>query len=219
MAGSIEEALGLNYKFKIDNDLRTISVPKGAVFGVFNDRNVQVIDFEMPRYYHSIDLSTFQIRVNYIGGGQGDIYLVTDAVATSNKITFSWTVNIGAYLQNGGTVTFSVCLRKVNDQSEVTQEFNTTIQTVSVLPGLEVEIDPADEETVKDYLVQISNIASEVNIKYEEIEDIYDSIEGLTVVDEIIEDSPYAVSSGAVYDALGDIETILNTIVTPSSGG
>lgn len=229
MADSLEEALETSdisehgpetrITFTIDNDLRTITVPPGTVFGVYFDRKVQVINFEMPRYYHDLDLSTFGIKINYIADGEGCIYIVTDKTVEDDLITFTWVVDIQAFMRNGDTVTFSVCLREVDEESNILREFNTTVNTVSVLPGLEIDIEPEDVPTVKDYLVQISNLASDINNKYEEIEDIYDSIEGLTVVDEIIEDSPNAVSSGAVYDALGDIETILATIVAPLNEG
>lgn len=230
MADTLEEALGSlessndhgsdsRILFSIDNDLRTITVPPGTVFGVYFDRNVQTINFEMPRYYHDLDLGDFGIKINYVANDEGHIYIVTDKTVGESKITFTWTVDFPAYAKNGDSVIFSVCLRKTDSGGNVTKEFNTTVHTVNVLPGLEIEIDEADEQTVKDYLVQISNLASDINIKYEEIEDIYDSIKDLTVIDEIIEDSPNAVSSGAVYDALGDIETILATIVTPSNEG
>lgn len=164
MAGTLEEALGIHYKFVIDADLRTIRIPSDMVFGVYFDRNVQTIDFEMPRYYHGdLDLSEFGILINYIAGQDSDIYVVTDQLYDDDKITFSWTVGIQAFLQNGGKVTFAVCLRKVNSQDEIVKEFNTTIHTITVLPGLEVEVDPADIPAVKDYLSQISLLAARVN--------------------------------------------------------
>jgi hypothetical protein len=33
----------------IDNDLRTIKVPNNFVFGVYNDKDVLSVPFEMPR--------------------------------------------------------------------------------------------------------------------------------------------------------------------------
>lgn len=171
MADTLEEALllasanepdavGERYKFIINNELRTITVPSDMVFGVYFDRNVQTIDFEMPRYYHDLDLSDFQIRINYVTGDFADIYLVLDKAVTSTKIAFTWTVDIGAYVQNGGTVTFNVCLRKL-DNDVLVKEFNTTVHTVRVLEGLEVE--PADPEVVHDYLTQIQQIYEEID--------------------------------------------------------
>lgn len=180
MADTLEEALLLassnedtpireRYKFEISNDLRTISIPSDLVFGVYFDRNVQTIDFEMPRYYHDLDLAPFGIKINYVSNNEGHIYIVDDKVVGEDTITFTWTVDFPAYSANGGTVTFSVCLRQTNNSNEVIKELNTTIHTVKILPGLEVEIDESDEDTVKDYLVQISNIASDVNSKRNEV--------------------------------------------------
>lgn len=205
MAGSLEEALALasgsnsqtpRYRFIIDNDLRTISLPSDLVFGVYFDRNVQTIDFEMPRYYHDLDLSTFGIRVNYIARDENrevvnrDIYPVRVSTHDDTKIYFEWTVNIGAYLENGGTVTFAVCLRELNSNDVVVKEFNTTIHTVSVLPGLEVEIDESDLPVIKDYLAQISAYAIEVyndriavtNMKSEMEDEIDEATTNLTQI-------------------------------------
>ena len=178
MAGTLEEALlsasstytpSERLKFVVDNDLRTIMKVGDGVFGVFNDNNVQVIDWEIPRYYHDLDLGTFAARINYVNEHDGHIYLVTDYTVGADRITFTWTVGWPAYLDNGGTVTFALCLRHFNGQDLVDKEFNTTVYSVKVLPGLEVEMDPADERVVHDYLTQIAQIASTVNTQKNEV--------------------------------------------------
>ena len=178
MAGTLEEALlsvsstytpSERLKFVVDNDLRTISKVGKGVFGVFNDKDVQVIDWEIPRYYHDLDLGDFGARINYINSSYGNIYLVTDYTVGTDRITFSWTVGERAFYDNGGEVTFALCLRKLDSQSNVVKEFNTTIYKVKVLPGLEIEMNPADEYVVRDYLTQIAQIASTVNTQKNEV--------------------------------------------------
>ena len=178
MAGSLEEALlsvsntytpSERIKFVVDNDLRTITKVGTGVFGVYNDRNVQVIDWEMPRYYHDLDRGDFGARINYVTGAYPDIYLVQDYTVGTDKITFTWTVGHSAFLYNSGEVTFSLCLRKLDSNSIVLKEFNTTIYTVKILKGLEVDMDPADEDVVHDYLTQIAQIASTVNTQKNEV--------------------------------------------------
>lgn len=171
MADSLSEALNSTeevtytpserFKFIVDNDLRTISSPTiGQAFGVYHDRNVQVVDWEMPRYYHDVDLAEYTARIHYLANNTGHIYLVTDMSFTDDTITFTWTVDLPAYLENGGTVTFALCMRKVDTGGYVTNEFNTTVYSVSTLKGLQVEIDPGDEPLIRDYLAQIQAMAN-----------------------------------------------------------
>ena len=200
MADTLEGALGINYKFIISNDLRTITIPEGVVIGVYNDRNVQVIDFEMPRYYHQIDLSTFAIKVNYIADDEAHTYIVVDKTFDDDIIRFTWVVDTFAFTQNGGTVTFAVCLREINDQSVVTREFNTTVHRLKVLPGLEVSIDEADEDTVRDYIAQIQNIVNNMESTAEQMaQDIADEViasipEDYSALTEEVSDLNQAVS-------------------------
>ena len=78
-----------NQTFLIDKNLRTVTIPDGFVLGVFNDKNVQIVPFAMPRYYNGIDMSTFAIQVNYVNSaGDGDIYLVFDQDVQEDLILF-----------------------------------------------------------------------------------------------------------------------------------
>ena len=146
---ALQELSGSTYsqenKLIINNDLRTITVPRNFVFGVYNDKDVLSVDFEMPRYYDDIDLSEFNIQINYINAAEvGDYYEVVNPVVGEDKIEFEWVLGRGVFALEG-TVRFIVCLRKLADTSgNVDKEFNTTIATGTVLAGLEVEepIDP-----------------------------------------------------------------------------
>ena len=121
----------------IDNDLRTIKIPRDVTnLGVEFDDGVLGIQFEMPRKYNGIDLSDFEIRINYLNAkGEGDTDVVTRKTIVGNNIVFTWYVSRFATARKGH-VTFNVCLKKLNG-TIVVKEFNTTPATLPVLEGLE----------------------------------------------------------------------------------
>lgn len=142
----------------IDNDLRTITIPKSIkALGVESDDEVHRLQFRMPRMCGDVDLSAFNIRVNYMNAKrEGDIYVVTDKKILSNSITFSWLVGRNA-LAYKGNVNFIVCLKESNASGDVLREFNTTVATLPVLEGLEV--DPAYlEGELHDVLEQLLSL-------------------------------------------------------------
>ena len=122
----------------IDNDLRTITVPSSIqTVGVESDEDVRRLYFQMPKQYHEVDLSEFDIRINFMNANnQGDVYAVTDKQVTGDNITFSWLVGRNA-LAYRGNIRFVVCLKKVDAEGAVQQEFNTTVAQLTVLEGLE----------------------------------------------------------------------------------
>ena len=122
----------------IDGELRTISIPSGyEILGVESDDDVNRIDFRGPRYYHGLDLSKFDIRVNIENAkGDLDMFPITDVTVEDDVINFSWLV--GRYTaQYQGVVTFSLCFREIDSQGVITREFNTTTATGRILEGLE----------------------------------------------------------------------------------
>lgn len=122
----------------IDNDLRTITIPSGLqTVGVESDEDVRRLNFQMPKQYHEIDLSEFNIRINFMNANNsGDVYAVTDKAVSGDNITFSWLVGRNA-LAYRGSIRFIVCLKRADAEGVVQQEFNTTVATLSVLEGLE----------------------------------------------------------------------------------
>lgn len=122
----------------IDNDLRTITVPSGLqTVGVESDEDVRRLNFQMPKQYGEVDLSEFNIRINFLNANNsGDVYAVTDKAVSGDNITFSWLVGRNA-LAYRGNIRFIVCLKKTDAEGVVQQEFNTTVATLSVLEGLE----------------------------------------------------------------------------------
>lgn len=122
----------------IDNDLRTITIPSGfQTVGVESDEDVRRLNFQMPKQYHEVDLSEFDIRINFMNANNsGDVYAVTDKAVSGDNITFSWLVGRNA-LAYRGSIRFIVCLKKADAEGVVQQEFNTTIAQLTVLEGLE----------------------------------------------------------------------------------
>ena len=122
----------------IDNDLRTITIPSSLqIVGVESDEDVRRLNFQMPKQYGEVDLSEFNIRINFMNANnQGDVYAVTDKAVSGDNITFSWLVGRNA-LAYRGNIRFIVCLKRADAEGVVQQEFNTTIAQLTVLEGLE----------------------------------------------------------------------------------
>ena len=140
----------------ISNDLRTIAIPSSITnIGVESDDDVLWLDFKMPRYVSDTDLSSFSIRINYLNAeGYGDIYTVNNPVVGDQYITFRWLVGPTA-TQYKGETKFNVCLRSLASDGTIEREYNTTIATLPVLEGLEV--DESYLETYTDLLEQWRN--------------------------------------------------------------
>lgn len=122
----------------IDDNLRTMTIPTDIILlGVESDDDVNKIPFKMPKEYCGFDLSTFEIRINYMNAkGEGDIYAVDDMTVVDDDLTFNWLVGRNACKYKGQTK-FIVCLKKFDQNSNVIQEFNTTVYSLPVLEGLE----------------------------------------------------------------------------------
>ena len=122
----------------IDNDMRTITVPEDIrLLGVESDKEVRRLRFRMPATYGEVDLSEFELRINYLNAaGRGDIYIVKDKETKDGTIEFSWLVGEFATMYKG-IVQFIVCAKKING-SVIEKEFNTTRASLPVLEGLEV---------------------------------------------------------------------------------
>ena len=107
-----------NKRYKIDLDTRAVLVPAGEVIGVYHDKDVNRLTFEVPGIYKGIDLTGYQISINYMNEEeQKDVYLVNEcniAMGANDKpesITFDWVVGATACAVPG-TVGFTVCFRK-----------------------------------------------------------------------------------------------------------
>lgn len=147
----------------IDNDLRTITIPSGLqTVGVESDEDVRRLNFQMPKQYGEVDLSEFDIRINFMNANNsGDVYAVTDKAVSGDNITFSWLVGRNA-LAYRGNIRFIVCLKKADAEGVVQQEFNTTVATLSVLEGL---------ETTEAVVAENPDIIEQILAKLDELEE------------------------------------------------
>ena len=145
----------------IDSDLRIIDIPEQfKVLGVENDKDVKVMQFRMPKVYKGTDLSAFNISVNYQNArGTKDRYIVTDKKVSGDQIEFSWTVGKTATVYRGDT-RFIVCMRLTGSDGVIEKEFNTTLATMTVLEGLEVD-NPVIEQEEKDIIAQLLQIVDD----------------------------------------------------------
>lgn len=137
-------------QFVIDNDLRIVSVPdRGVVAGVVGDKNVNRINFQMPRYYNGFDMSKFKTRINYVNAkGKPNYYAVTDLTIKDDLLIFSWLVDadVVAYV---GTVSFSVNMVLTGDDGVTKQAFNTSnVEKLKALEGIQVDKHISYEEQV-----------------------------------------------------------------------
>lgn len=152
-------------QFWIDEHLRVISIPKnGVVAGVEGDKNVNKIKFGMNRYYHGFDMSTFSGRILYSNAkGNKNYYNITDMQASGSAITFSWLVDADA-VQYIGKTAFVVYLFKIQG-SKLRQKFYSTLATLKVLEGMEVDSAvPVEKQTdiIERMKEEISAYAEEV---------------------------------------------------------
>lgn len=155
---AMEEESTENRYAIIDNDLRTITIPDSIPYlGVMSDDSVLKLPFKMPATYCGFDLSEFTVYINYVNASNvGDRYRTNDVTKLDDgHLTFSWIVGRNA-VSKVGNVKFVVCMRKYDDDNTtVIQEFNTTICTMPVLPGLET-----DEQVILPYTDLVNELVT-----------------------------------------------------------
>ena len=158
--------------YKIDLDTRAVQVPAGEVIGVYHDKDVNRLTFEVPGIYKGIDLTGYQISINYMNEEeQKDVYLVEDTLVTMNmnnkpeSIQFSWLVGATACAVPG-TVSFTVCFKKLDSDGNILNEINTKLTKMKVLEGCEAVGDEIEERYMTDLAGQL----------YKEMEDVKKSV-------------------------------------------
>lgn len=142
-------------KCVIDPESREIVIPETyQILGVESDEKVERIEFECPKIVgDNIDLSKLQIRINYQNAnGDKDQYIVEDVETNGDNIEFSWLLSRKVTMYRG-TVNFIMCAVKVSD-SDITNEWNTTLAQAQVLQGLEVDT-PEPTEEQSDVIAQL----------------------------------------------------------------
>ena len=203
-------------QFWIDEHLRVISIPKnGVVAGVEGDKNVNKIKFGMNRYYHDFDMSTFSGRILYSNAkGNKNYYNITDMQASGSIITFSWLVDADA-VQYMGKTAFVVYLFKIQG-SELRQKFFSTLATLKVLEGMEVDSAvPVEKQTdiIERMKEEISAYAEEVKKSLpadytamtEQVSSLKEELENLKKIVEALQES-----MGQIYGNIVVSETTIS---------
>ena len=187
-----------NVDFVVDSYLRVISIPvRGVVLGVEGDKDVNRVTFRMSRTYKGVDMSQFQIRINYANANNElNYFKVTEITVSDDEIVFVWVVGADA-VAYVGNVEFVVRFIKLSG-SNIIQELNTTLATAKSLIGLSVdgEISPVQRE---DLLAHF----------YNEI-DAYSETKKNEILDSIPED--YTALANEVDELKGDLDEIAETV-------
>lgn len=185
-----------NVDFVVDSYLRVISIPvRGVVLGVEGDKDVNRVTFRMSRTYKGVDMSQFQIRINYANANNElNYFKVTEITVSDDEIVFVWVVGADA-VAYVGNVEFVVRFIKLSG-SNIIQELNTTLATAKSLIGLSVdgEISPVQRE---DLLAHF----------YNEI-DAYSETKKNEILDSIPED--YTALANEVDELKGDLADIID---------
>lgn len=157
-----------NKVYKIDLDTRAVLVPAGEVIGVYHDKDVNRLTFEAPGIYKGIDLTGYQISINYMNEEeQKDVYLVNEcniAMGANDKpesITFDWVVGATACAVPG-TVGFTVCFKKLDSEGNIINEINTKLTRMKVLEGCEAVESEIEERYMTDLAGQLYKEMEEV---------------------------------------------------------
>nr|DAQ03892.1 MAG TPA: hypothetical protein [Caudoviricetes sp.] len=180
LQASNQEYLHDDIQFIIDNDLRIVSIPdRGIVAGVTGDKNVNRINFQMPRYYNGFDMSEFTTKVNYVNAnGNMNYYAVTDLTVENDTILFTWLIDSDAVAYSG-VVVFAVNMIKMTG-SKISQSFNTSNKgRMTVLDGIQVD-EYVTPEAQEDILTRIeADAKKEINLytalKKQELGDVTNS--------------------------------------------
>lgn len=137
-------------QFVIDNDLRIISIPrKGVVAGVVGDKNVNRINFQMPRYYNGFDMSKFDTRINYVNANAvSNFYVVDDLMVENDTLFFTWLIDSDV-VDYVGKVIFSVNMVTSDENGVIKQAFNTSnAGQLKVLDGVRSDKHITPEEQI-----------------------------------------------------------------------
>lgn len=205
----------------INDDLRTMTIPDSIVLlGVESDDDVNKIPFQMPKEYCGFDLSTFSARINYMNAnGDGDVYQVDDLAVDGDDpslMTFTWLVGRNACAYKGNT-RFIVCLKLFNENSEVVQEFNTTVYSLPVLEGLETT--EAVVQQNADIIEYLENLIEQSGII--DPENYYTKEEVQALIPTVLPNPEKLIINGNEYDGSEEVDITIEAsseVLATSSG-
>jgi len=146
-----------NKRYKIDLDTRTVKMPAGEVIGVYHDKDVNRLTFEVPATYKGIDLTEYQISINYVNEEeQKDVYFIENYTLSDDAsiITFDWLVGATACTVPGN-VGFTVCFKKLDSEGNIINEINTKLTRMKVLEGCEAVESEIEERYMTDLAGQL----------------------------------------------------------------
>lgn len=150
-----------NKVYKIDLDTRAVLVPAGEIIGVYHDKDVNRLTFEVPARYKGIDLTDYQISINYVNEEeQKDRYIVDEVIVSMDasdapvSLTFDWLVGATACAMPG-TVGFTICFKKLDSEGNIINEINTKLTRMKVLEGCEAVEDEIEERYMTDLAGQL----------------------------------------------------------------
>lgn len=153
-----------NKVYKIDLDTRAVLVPAGEVIGVYHDKDVNRLTFEVPATYKGIDLTEYQISINYVNEEeQKDVYFIENYTLSDDAsiITFDWLVGATACTVPGN-VGFTVCFKKLDSEGNIINEINTKLTRMKVLEGCEAVESEIEERYMTDLAGQLYKEMEEV---------------------------------------------------------
>lgn len=157
-----------NKVYKIDLDTRAVQVPAGEVIGVYHDKDVNRLTFEVPGMYKGINLTDYQISINYMNEEeQKDVYFVEDCIVSMNadnqpeSMQFDWLVGATACAVPGN-VGFTICFKKLDSEGNILNEINTKLTRMKVLEGCEAVESEIEERYMTDLAGQLYKELDEV---------------------------------------------------------
>ena len=125
------------------NSDRTITVPSALTkIAVQFDHNIETVTFDCPRYWDDHDLSVMSVYINYqCPDGSYGSYPAANVVVDEldeNTMHFDWTISRNVTNVNGA-ITFLVCIRKVDENGDEVNHWNSELcrDQVIVSEGLE----------------------------------------------------------------------------------
>lgn len=141
---------------------RNITVPSQlSRIAIENDKDIQTVTFDMPRYWDGIDMRGFAIYINYrLPNGTLGTYLPLDVVADPIDDTilhFDWTIH--SYMtQVSGSISFLITARKADDTGKLKYQWSSALSSgLSVGEGMDIGT-VAPDDTADDILTQILNM-------------------------------------------------------------
>lgn len=150
--------------YEIDLNTRAVKVPAGEVIGVYHDKDVNRLTFEVPAMYKGIDLTGYQVSINYMNEEeQKDVYLVEACTLSgdASTITFDWLVGATACAVPGN-VCFTICFKKLDSEGNILNEINTKLTKMKVLEGCEAVESEIEERYMTDLAGQLYKELNEV---------------------------------------------------------